>query len=272
MIRILIATGGTAHSDVAVRLGAFLAQRSGGTPTLLTVVKNEADADKGQMILQQAAVLAPTLNGASRKIRVGSPAEEIVLEAREGRYDLVVMGTSPSHTLITRFLGSSPERVITQAPCPVVIAKKEITALNRVLVCEGGRSPSLMQRFLTRLGPLLSAKTDITVLHVMSQIVAAPGVPGWQLRASAEELIHEHTPEGEILEHDLEVLTRSEKQPRAKVRHGLVVDEIVDEARSGNYDLVVIGAHVQDAGWERVLLDNLAQQIMLHVDRSVVVV
>jgi nucleotide-binding universal stress UspA family protein len=55
------------------------------------------------------------------------------------------------------------------------------------------------------------------------------------------------------------------------VRHGLVVKEILDEARSGDYDLVVIGAH-EGRGWERFLLDDLAQEIVDHADRAVLVV
>lgn len=271
-MRILITTGGAPHSDVAVRVGALLAQISGGSLTLLTVVKNAADRENGENILARARRLTLKPDSVAGQIRVGNTVDEIISETREGRYDLVIVGTSSNQALITRFLGSVAERVIERAPCPVLVAKKDISALRRVLFCEGGRSPSLMQRFLNRLGSWLPSESDITVLHVMSQMVAAPGVPGWELRASAEELMEEHTPEGELLEHDLEALEQVEKHPHAKVRHGLVVDEIVDEARSGNYDLVVIGAHVQESGWERFLLDNLAQQILMHVDRSLVVV
>jgi nucleotide-binding universal stress UspA family protein len=55
------------------------------------------------------------------------------------------------------------------------------------------------------------------------------------------------------------------------VRHGLVVDEIQAEARSGDYDLVVIGAH-RGEGWRRILLDDLAHQIIVEMDRPVLVV
>ena len=57
----------------------------------------------------------------------------------------------------------------------------------------------------------------------------------------------------------------------AKVRHGLVVDEIVNEARSDDYDLVVIGAH-RDEGLPRFLLDDLAHELVLDVDRAILVV
>jgi len=56
-----------------------------------------------------------------------------------------------------------------------------------------------------------------------------------------------------------------------KVRHGFVVDEILDEGRTGNYDLVVIGAHQQEH-WAGFLLDDLAEQIITKIDRPVLLV
>jgi nucleotide-binding universal stress UspA family protein len=55
------------------------------------------------------------------------------------------------------------------------------------------------------------------------------------------------------------------------VRHGLVVEEILAEAQCGDYDLVVIGAH-RGEGWRRILLDDLAHEIINYVDRPILVV
>jgi len=105
----------------------------------------------------------------------------------------------------------------------------------------------------------------------MSQISAAPGVKGDDLRATAEELIRSQTPEGAILGQDLAALGTMNVATHAKVRHGLVVDEIADEARSDEYDLVVIGAH-RDEGLPRFLLDDLAHELVLDVERAILVV
>jgi nucleotide-binding universal stress UspA family protein len=105
----------------------------------------------------------------------------------------------------------------------------------------------------------------------MSQMGAGPGVEGDQLQADAEELIEAQTPEGELLERDIQMLEPLSVQLRPMVRHGLVVDEILAEAQAGDYDLVVIGAH-RGEGWRRILLDDLAHQIIIHLDRPVLVV
>jgi nucleotide-binding universal stress UspA family protein len=55
------------------------------------------------------------------------------------------------------------------------------------------------------------------------------------------------------------------------VRHGLVVDEILNEARPADYDLVVIGARRAEV-WQQLLLDNLARDIVTRVQLPVLVV
>ena len=273
VMRVLIATGGAPHSDTAVRLGGQFAAQLAADVTLLTVVKNTGDRAKGTAIAQKArTLLPPELTAVSTQIRCGHPAEEIAAEAREGAYDLVILGSRPDHPLVTRLLGSVTRRVIAHATCPILIAKAEPATFHNILICESGREPTLLERLTAQLPALLTAETKITILHVMSQMIAAPGVPEWELHASAAELMGEHTPEGEILEHDVMLLTPYQANPQAKIRHGLVVDEIASEANSGVYDLVVIGAHMHlGTGWERLLLDDVSQAVVSEVTGAILV-
>ena len=271
-MQILAATGGASHSDIAVRMAAAIAQLTGGKLTILTVIKRESEWPQAEAILTRAKMLvSPELSGVRGRIRQWQAAEAIVKEARDGKYDLIVVGERPEHGLSRRFLAPTAERVIQHLPCPVLIARGRIRPLRRVLVCEGGREPSLLSRLISSLAPFVQTFHELTVLHVMSQITAGPGVPDWELQAGAEELMQKHTREGELLEDDLERLAQLNIRLEAKVRHGLVVEEILDEARSGDYDLIVIGAH-QRQGWVRFLLDDLAHQIIVHADRPLLVV
>lgn len=271
-MQILVATGGASHSDTAVNLGTKLANLTSSSLTLLTVIRHEEDEVQAEAILTRASTLAA--QGAisvQKRIRVGQAAAEIVAEANEGSFDLVVVGERQEHGFVTRLLGPTAERVIAHMPCPILIARPQTKGLNRLLLCEGGRDPSLLDRFVSRLSPLLQAADELTVLHVMSQMVAAPGVPGWELRADADELMAQHTREGELLEHDAAALEQLPVHLQAKIRHGLVVDEILAEASDGAYDLIVIGAH-QGSTWERFLLDDLAHQIITQSSNSILVI
>lgn len=272
-MRVLIATGGAPHSNLAVRLGRWLAEATGSqTTTLLTVIRRENERAQASALLAQAVEMMGLAGSTVRRaIRVGAPAEQIVREAEEGDYNLIVLGDRLHHGLAARLLAPTTERVIAQKPCPVLLARESSRPLHRLLVCEGGREPAVLTRLLEQLMPLVKVADELTVLHVMSQIAAGPGAGSWELNADAKELIAKETREGRLLEHNLETLQSLDIQPRATVRHGLVVHEILTEAHNGDYDLLVIGAH-QVAGWERFLLDDLAKQIIHQAHRSVLIV
>ena len=274
-MRLLIASDGSPHSDAALQLGAQLLwrRRSAQPPTIVTVVRRESDRPQAQPTLAKAlGLLGMKMSEVRTKVRIGRPAEEIVGETMEGQYNLVIIGKSSEQSLITRWLGLTAVQVAEHAPCSVAIATGEIKPIHQILVCDSGvHSPSLLNRFMQQLGDLIETGVIITVLHVMSQMAAGPGVSGEQLRANTEELIRAHAPEGELLTQDIRVLQKANIQAIPKVRHGFVVDEILDEARRGDYDLVVIGAH-EKARWTGFLLDDLAKQIITQIDRPVLLV
>jgi nucleotide-binding universal stress UspA family protein len=58
-----------------------------------------------------------------RRFLDGSPAREILREARETHADLIVMGTHGWGGLSRLFLGSVAEGVMRKAPCPVLTVK-----------------------------------------------------------------------------------------------------------------------------------------------------
>jgi nucleotide-binding universal stress UspA family protein len=266
-----MATGGSSHSEKALLFGAQIAQCVDPAPTVLTVIRRTADQPRAETVLQRARQILIDVPGVKTCIRVGRPAEQIIAEAREGAFDLIIVGERQSHTLKARVLGSTAVQVVEHAACPVIIAKGEIRPIKRILLCDSGAViPSLLSRFTAQLADMLMGEEEIAVLHVMSQITAWPGVPDQDLQASANELIEEHTPEGEWLASDLQVLSHPGIHAQAKVRHGVVIDEILAESAE-NYDLVVIGAH-REAGWQRVLLEDIAHEIITRVNRSVLVV
>lgn len=274
-MRILVATGGAPHSTMAVVFGGLLAHDLQAPLSLLTVIKTPEDREKAERILRDASVLVnkyvPEPEGL---IRVGHPAEEIVKACEEGGYDLLVVGERQHHTLRTRFLlGATAERVVEHAPCPVVVAKGRVTPVRRLLLCEGVRNrETLVKRLVEQLPELLQRlQPDLTVLHVMSQVSVAPEKSGDVLVVPVEELIARGTSEGQRLQRDRMLLEQVGVHPQLKVRHGLVVEEIIHEAREGNYDLIVVGAH-RGERWRRILLDDLTHEVLVEADRPVLVV
>ena len=272
-MHILVPTGGSTHSHIALQQCLSIATDCEVEATILSVIEHEDEAPGAEAILAEAfAFLNLAINPLKTKIRLGNPDQEIVAEGESGSYDLIILGEKPAHGLFTRLMGPTVQRVIAQTGRPILLAKQQAHALSRILICDGGaQTPSLPDRLADQLPELLEGAQDVTILHVMSQISAAPGISGQHLRAGAKELITAQTPEGEWLARDLETLEKVKVTATPKVRHGLVIEEILAEASDGRYDLIAIGAHPQE-GWQRFLLEDVAAQIILKAERPVLVI
>jgi nucleotide-binding universal stress UspA family protein len=56
-------------------------------------------------------------------IRIGHPAKTIVEVAKEGRFDLILVGHTGLSEVWARFLGTTAEKVSRHAPCSVLIVR-----------------------------------------------------------------------------------------------------------------------------------------------------
>jgi nucleotide-binding universal stress UspA family protein len=210
--------------------------------------------------------------GLQADIELAEELEEIHLEAQHGNYDLIVIAESSDPPKAPRFRNTLAIRIAKEVSSPALILKGELFPLKKILLCDSGADRFLdVRAFLKTLIPLVEDIEEITVLHVMSQISAGPGVRGKQLRAEADELMDAETPEGSLLADDINSLTQSGVQVTPRVRHGLVVEEILAETDSGPYDLLVIG-YAQQEGWQRLLLTDIGHQILSKVKKSILLV
>jgi nucleotide-binding universal stress UspA family protein len=152
----------------------------------------------------------------------------------------------------------------------VLLAKGQRSALHSILVCTAGGEPGL--RDVEMAGQLAAQnQAVVAVLHVMSQVALTETNYRPELEAPADDLIARHTREGVHLETALNMLKSLGVSCAAKVRHGLVVDEIAAEARDGNYDLLVIGAHLA-RGLSRWLLDDVTAHLLEETQIPILVV
>lgn len=273
-MKILLVSDGSSQAEKALRFGAQIARRASDPPTILAVIdQSKQSALSGvEDLLKRAASLFDH-EEIHTLVRVGKPYEQILMELSQGDYDLVIIGDVRPSKMIQRFLWrSTAVKVAEHAPCSAIVVRGIARPIDRILLCDSGvKGSSLLSRLVVQLAAVLEGEEDVTVLHVMSQVSAGPGVRGKQLRAGAEELIQEHSPEGELLEHDMHLLDVPGIHPIPKVRHGLVAEEILAEARGGDYDLVVVGAHPLSSEG-RFLLDNIGHQVLKNIDRPILVV
>lgn len=127
-------------SSPTVRYAAELAEKFGAELILLHIVQDLALAmpDAVMPTPVPAPVLTQLIEAAQTglenlvksenlgrlnpklEVRVGSPAGEIVAAANDLKADLVCIGTHGRGGLAHFFLGSVAEKVVRQAPCPVL--------------------------------------------------------------------------------------------------------------------------------------------------------
>jgi nucleotide-binding universal stress UspA family protein len=173
----------------------------------------------------------------------GDPAEMILGTAREGEYDMIVMGSHGHSALRGFLLGAVHAKVLHHAGRPVLIVR-DFKQINSVLVAYRGSGCD--QDALRFLGPLLARKKPkITILHVQED------------RRNPES--------GEVCQADVgQTLKRLGHEPEVVTKNGDFVDEILKEVRSSPYDLVVLGAY----GHGTFRLSRLISDEALNLVRS----
>ena len=149
MIRnVLVAVDGSENSDRALDFALDLAEKFGAAVRVLNVSESPAmgavplepttvSGDSMVMfandlrkfheeILNKAVAHAKMVKpdvAVSSKLRDGDPSLEIVAEAKEEGFDLVVVGHRGQSRVREIFLGNISEKVAHLAPCPVVIVR-----------------------------------------------------------------------------------------------------------------------------------------------------
>lgn len=279
-MRILIAIIDAAHMEEILSFSQQFINRIDEPPTFLRILETGNHHRKDQKDIIDIELETEKFKKKIHEIlkienfhsrfQIGKPEEEIPNEIHERGYDLLIFDHPGNKKYHIDLKKTKTQRITERVPCSVLIVRGKARLVQRILLCDSGAEESrLVKKFLSQVIEVLGRNEMPTVLHVMSQISAGPGVRGKQLRAEADELIVTHTPEGDLLKHDMETLKEAGLQPAVKIRHGLVVEEILAEAKTGDYDLVVIGSNRER--WQHFLLDDLALQIVKRVEQPLLV-
>jgi len=272
-MKTLIVINGSKYDQHTIDFGMQFVRRTDTPPVILLITRKMKEDELSSTRDYLDGILNKLdISAATSMIKTGKPVSEIVQVSQEISADFAVIGEWPKYSLARFFARPVDVQVARMVTCPILFVKGKARPVHRILLCDSGAGMShVLNRFTVQLADMLVGKEEVTVLHVMSQMSAGPRVLGEELLADTDQLIKTHTLEGELLEYDIEELNRPGLQAAPKVRHGLVVDEILNEAKNGDYDLLVIGAHnVQKM--PEFLLENIAQEILVRADRSVLIV
>jgi nucleotide-binding universal stress UspA family protein len=279
-MRILLASDGSFAAHRAALYVKQVALATHAEVVLLGVAeKPQAEADLRERLVN----LRQELEGwegcaVSVKVRHGKPDQEILSEAEEHFYHLIVIGSQGVKPL-QRMLQRTARRLIRVASGPLLIVVGQHESISQVLICTSGEKPGEVDTLVGgALAALLGA--SVTVLHVMSQIALVRDAQIDDLERGARALVESGSREGRHLQRLRSILTAQNILPdqvRLKIRHGLVVDEILNELHEGNYDLIVVGAHQvpADQAWPQfraLLQEDIVEEIVSRTPCPVLIV
>jgi universal stress protein E len=294
---VLIATSLTEASDQVVRNGVRMARAAGAKIHLvhaydLTMLYSGAAMGGGiylpELIEEESAGQLRRLESQVRRLGIrreelqgltalaGAPHRVLVETAADDDASLIVMGAAESWGSLSKLVGSTADRVVRAAACPVLALRAELELPPRRVLIAVDLSPA-------------SGDAMLRGLRVLAAIGAGPG---GRPRAAVEALYVAETP---LLESMLPAVDPRRVEAQAadaeelerfiaahlpepgwhvsgRVRSAGAADrEILGRCAEAAPDLLVLGTHGR-SGFERFLIGSVAESVMRHALCSVLII
>jgi len=236
-VSLLVCIDGSELSRQVLEFGARLATQMHGRIEILGVAEKPNEEKHAREGLAAAAgAYSADFPNLKTRFRVGAASDRILEELEQGGQGLVVLGYRGRH-VSAHSMGSTAEKLLARSRVPLLIVSETRRAVKRILIC---MAAGVAGRFDVIFAGRLAARAgaEATLLHVMegAQEEVPAAVPDSQTAEYLRQLTTDRLARGILT---LKLMgVRSEM----KVRHGDPAAEILDEARSGDYDVIAMGA------------------------------
>jgi len=203
------------------------------------------------------------------RMATGIPSEEVIAAARAEDSDLIVVGTKGKTGLAHVLLGSTAERVIRGAPCPVLTVQTESAdmeqgegapsrsvTLERILVPVDFSDCSL-DAFEYAVEVAQQAKACVMLLHVLEPVSYGLDFDLGHIR-TREEVRESWT---KRLKELASSRPHTDVAVDFRLRGGLPADSILDSAQTLPCDLIVMGTHGR-RGISHALSGSVAEAVL----------
>lgn len=292
--RILAPTDFSESARTGVRLANWLAERFAASVMVTHVVETPfrfsgleevilAREELETMRLAEAQLNRLATEGprpgpeTSACVRQGKAFQEIATLAGKCGADLIVIATRGQTGLKRVWLGSTAERVVRHAPCPVLTvpagkpgARGKALArvrLKRIVVATD------LSEFSVSALPYAAAFARQFDAEIILAHVVEPRFPPPEVGALPPQVVEQD--ESALAEECLQRLRQEvldgDLQVRTLVRNGVPFQEITRLASSLDADLIILPTHGH-TGLKHVLLGSTAERVVRHADCPVLVV
>jgi nucleotide-binding universal stress UspA family protein len=183
-------------------------------------------------------------------------------------YDMVLMGVHRRRNLLPSDFRRLSNKIIREAPIPIMLVRRVSSRFERMLVCTGKIETA---EDVVRLSAQLAGTANMkaTLLNVAGAVPSMyTGLE--EMEETIEELLATDTPLAQHLRRCAAMLTEHDIEAEIEIRHGDVVEVILQEATEGKYDLIVLG----ESGARELrgmLMGNVTQQIINRAASAVLV-
>src|SRR6266516_5000700 len=269
-MKILICSDGTPAAESAIELGGLLAARLKAETTLFGIAEKSQDEAPLRDALEKQAQPIRSLNVAlDIVVHAGEPIREILDRTSKTSYDLVIIGARWTGATGYYWRSKKTYEVIKAIQPPVLVAIGECKHLQRFLVCTGGKE--FIERAIEFTGKLAAAVgASVTLLHVMAE---PPAIYSdlVRLEEDVDHLLESKSEIGTNLRHQKRELERLGVSTEVRLRHGIVIDQVFEEAREGDYDLIVTGTSQARGLLRHYIMGDLTRSILNQANVPVLV-
>jgi nucleotide-binding universal stress UspA family protein len=269
-MKILICSDGMPAAERAVELGGLLAGSLKAETTLLGIAEKSRDERAIRETLEkQAQSLRAREVALEIIVRAGEPIRQILDQTSKTNYDLVVIGARRTRAAGRYWRSEKTYEVIKAIQPPVLVAIGECKQLKRFLVCTGGKE--FIEQAVQLTGKLAAAVgASVTLLHVMAEppAVYADLV---SLEEDVDRLLESRSELGRNLLEQKKELDRLGVSAKVRVRHGIVIDQVFEEVREGDYDLIVTGTSQARGLLRHYIMGDLTRSILNRTNSPVLV-
>jgi nucleotide-binding universal stress UspA family protein len=267
----LICSDGHASAENAIRFIAKTASACSAEVTLLGVIERPDDEshlaaalERGAQLLRDEGVQVEIVTGK------GHPIAQIKQRTAEGNYDLVVVGaerkSSSSFALSTKAY-----HIIKGIDPPVLVMIGNRAELRWILVCSSGQ-PSMDRPIELTAAIAQGSRAGVTLVHVLA---APPLIYSDLLEREirgVEKLLASNFSLAKNLRHEKAAFEKLGVPVEVKLRSGEIADELLREARTRDFDLMVAGSTSTRGVIGAYVMGDVTAAILDAADRPVLVV
>jgi len=202
-------------------------------------------------------------------VQAGEPVRQILGRTSTTSYDLVIIGARWTGATGDHWRSEKTYELIKAIQPPVLVAIGECKHLKRFLVCTGGKE--FIEQAIEFTGKLaVAVGASVTLLHVMAEPPAIY-VDLVQLEEDVDRLLESKSELGTNLRQQKRELERLGVSAEVRLRHGIVIDQVFEEAREGDYNLIVTGTSQARGLLRHYIMGDLTRSILNRANCPVLV-